>query len=223
MKSIQLNIQHNHFRLMAQRAAFWKEKKTLLIADPHLGKAASFRSHGIAIPSGTTGFDLERLAELIRTHRPGQLVILGDLMHSSNSKSRNVLKQLQQWRAEFKELEIRLIQGNHDRGSGDPPAELKIDRIQNEYRVGSIIFSHQPRRRAAGYTIAGHIHPAVSLRGKARRRERFPCFYFTPHYAILPAFGSFSGHHLIRPSCKDRVYIVAEDQILQAPTRAAVR
>lgn len=207
---------------MAQRAVFWKEQKILLIADPHFGKAASFRSHGIAIPRGTTQYDLDRLAILISLHQPRQLIVLGDLIHSTRSKSWNVLDQLQRWRTEFSDLKIMLIQGNHDRESGDPPVELNIDRIQNEYRVGTIIFSHQPRRRAAGYTIAGHVHPAVSLKGKGRRHERFPCFYFSPDYAILPSFGSFTGHHLIRPAAEDRVYIVAEDQIMPAPKRAAI-
>jgi DNA ligase-associated metallophosphoesterase len=218
MKSTWLSIQENHFLLLAQRAAFWKEQQMLLIADPHFGKAASFRSHGIAIPRGTTRYDLDRLADLIRLHRPGQLVILGDLIHATRSKSRDVLHELQQWRLEFSDLNIRLIQGNHDRGSGDPPLELKIDRIQNEYRVGAITFSHQPCRRSNSYTISGHVHPAVRLKGPGRRYERFACFYFGSDYAILPAFGSFTGHHLIRPTAEDRVYIVAEDQIMPAPS-----
>ena len=204
--------------LMAQRAAFWQEEQMLLIADPHFGKAASFRSHGIAIPQGTTRYDLDRLARMIRSHRPKQLAILGDLMHSAHSKSRNVLQQLQLWRDTFSKLEIRLIRGNHDRRSGQPPEVLKIDHIQDEYRVGTIILSHQPRRRAAGYTIAGHVHPAVRLKGTGRRNERFACFYFSPEYAILPAFGSFTGHHLIHPNAGDGVYIVAEDQIMPVPT-----
>jgi DNA ligase-associated metallophosphoesterase len=222
MKSIGLHIQNNHFLLTGQRAAFWQEQQMLLIADPHFGKAASFRSHGIAIPQGTTRDDLDRLADLIRLHRPRQLVILGDLIHTASSKSRDVLHQLQQWREAFANLKIRLVQGNHDRGSGDPPGALRINRIHNEYRVGSIIFSHLPCHRADGYTIAGHVHPAVRLKGKGRRYERFACFYFSPDYAILPAFGSFTGNHLIQPSPEDGVYIVAEDQIMPAPTRLAV-
>ena len=193
----------------------------LLIADPHFGKAASFRSRGIAIPRGTTRYDLDRLADLISLHRPRQLVILGDLIHSASSKSRHVLQQLKKWRQLFSDLSIGLIQGNHDRGSGDPPSELNIDSIQNELCVGPFILSHQPLRRSSGYTIAGHVHPAVTLKGKGRRLEHFACFYFSADYAILPAFGSFTGHHLIRPSAGDRVYIVAEDQILPAPTRLA--
>lgn len=195
----------------------------LLIADPHFGKAASFRSHGIAIPRGTTCYDLDRLADLIRLHQPRQLVILGDLIHSISSKSRLVLHELQQWRQEFSDLRIQLIQGNHDRGAGDPPLELKIDRIRDIYCVGPIVFSHQPGQQSNRYTIAGHVHPAVRLKGKGRYRERFACFYFTPDYAILPAFGSFSGHHLIRPSARDRVYIVAEGQIMPAPVPVAAQ
>ena len=221
MKSTWHTIGQNHFLLLAQRAALWKEQEMLLIADPHFGKAASFRSHGIAIPRGTTRYDLDRLADLISLHRPRQLVILGDLFHSASSKSRHVLDELQQWRQEFSDLSIRLIQGNHDRGSGELPLELKIDHVQDEFCVGRIIFSHQPSRRANGYTIAGHVHPAVMLKGKGRRYERFACFYFSADYAILPAFGSFTGHHLIRPSDGDLVYIVAENQILPAPTRGA--
>ncbi len=219
MKSTWHTIQQNHFLLIAQRAAFWKEQGILLIADPHFGKAASFRSQGIAIPRGTTRHDLDRLADLISLLRPRQLVILGDLIHSASSKSRYVLSELRQWRQNFSDLRIRLIQGNHDRRSGDPPSELRIDHVQKDYSLGPIIFAHQPCQQARGYTIAGHVHPAVMLKGKGRHKERFACFYFSADYAILPAFGSFTGHHLIRPSAGDRVYIVAEDQIMPAPIR----
>ncbi len=40
--------------LLAERAVFWPAKKALFVADFHLGKAASFRSAGIPLPSGTT-------------------------------------------------------------------------------------------------------------------------------------------------------------------------
>jgi DNA ligase-associated metallophosphoesterase len=223
MKSTWHTIQQNHFLLLAQRAALWKQQQMLLIADPHFGKAASFRSHGIAIPRGTTRYDLERLADLIRLHRPRQLIILGDLIHSARSKSRHVLHELQRWRQEFSDLNIRLIQGNHDRGSGDSPRALKIDHIQDEYCVGPITFSHQPCHRSNSYTIAGHVHPAVRLKGPGWRHERFACFYFSPDYAILPAFSSFSGHHLIHPAAGDRVYIVAEDQIMPAPAHVTAQ
>ena len=40
--------------LLPERVAYWPAKKALFVADFHLGKAASFRSAGIPLPSGTT-------------------------------------------------------------------------------------------------------------------------------------------------------------------------
>ena len=44
---------------------------------------------------------------------------------------------------------------------------------------------------AAGYVIAGHIHPGVRLRGAAREHARLPCFWFGAGGAVL--------HPTVRP------------------------
>ncbi|UXH80373.1 ligase-associated DNA damage response endonuclease PdeM [Roseateles amylovorans] len=41
--------------------------------------------------------------------------------------------------------------------------------------------------------LAGHLHPAVWLRGPAADRLRLPCFCKTADQLILPAFGAFTG------------------------------
>ena len=51
--------------LLAERAVFWPGRKSLLVADFHLGKAATFRRAGIALPSGTTTENVERLGRAI--------------------------------------------------------------------------------------------------------------------------------------------------------------
>jgi DNA ligase-associated metallophosphoesterase len=216
MKSIRLNVQHNHLILTAERAVFWQEQKILLIADPHFGKAASFRSAGIGIPGGMTRDDLNRLGALIVKYEPRKLIVLGDLIHSASSKSREVLHQFKKWRAEFSGVEMILIQGNHDRGAGNTPAEFKFERIEKKIRIGSVLLSHKPGVHADCYTIAGHVHPAVRLKGIAKHSQIFPCFYFSPQFAILPAFGSFTGHHMIKPTSEDRIYIVAGNEIIKA-------
>ena len=40
--------------LFPERAALLAQTQTLLVADPHFGKAATFRSSGIPVPAGTT-------------------------------------------------------------------------------------------------------------------------------------------------------------------------
>jgi DNA ligase-associated metallophosphoesterase len=216
MKSIRLNVQRKHLLLTAERAVFWQQQKILLIADPHFGKAASFRSAGIGIPSGTTRDDLNRLAALIVKYEPRKLIVLGDLIHSASSKSREVMHQFKKWRAAFSDIEMILIQGNHDRDAGNPPTEFKFDRIEKKIHIGSALLSHKPVVHAGCYTIAGHVHPAVRLKGIAGHIEIFPCFYFSPQFAILPAFGSFTGYHMIKPSAEDRIYIVAGNEIIKA-------
>ena len=40
--------------LLAGRALLWPERRTLLVADLHLGKGAVFRARGVPVPSGST-------------------------------------------------------------------------------------------------------------------------------------------------------------------------
>ena len=50
-----------------------------------------------------------------------------------------------------------------------------------------------PQRAASGTVLAGHWHPAVTLRGPARDTLRVPCFCHVDRTLILPAFGAFTG------------------------------
>jgi hypothetical protein len=52
------------------------------------------------------------------------------------------------------------------------------------------------------------------MQGKGRQRLKFPCFYFTPGQGILPAFGSFTGIHPLRPKKNDSIYIIADQKVL---------
>ena len=51
--------------LLPERAAYWPARKSLFVADFHLGKAATFRRAGIPLPSGTTSENVERLGRAI--------------------------------------------------------------------------------------------------------------------------------------------------------------
>jgi len=77
--------------------------------------------------------------------------------------------------------------------------------------------SDRPTRRSSfvtrHYPVAGHIHPAVTLSGGGRVFS-LPCFYFGRDYALLPAFGDFTGTAIVRPRSGERVFIVAEGQVI---------
>ena len=58
----QIEIQNQHIILTNYRAAFWEEEETLFLSDLHVGKAAHFRKHGIAVPTSVMDSDLARSA-----------------------------------------------------------------------------------------------------------------------------------------------------------------
>ncbi|MDP4947522.1 MAG: serine/threonine protein phosphatase, partial [Cyanobium sp. MAG_102] len=64
--------------LRAERAVWDPQRRALLVADLHLGKAESFQAHGIPLPSDGDGETLNGLLELAHQLEPQQVVVLGD-------------------------------------------------------------------------------------------------------------------------------------------------
>ncbi len=201
--------------LLPECAAFWPRERTLLVADAHIGKDAAFRSAGLAVPHGPTGDDLAQLAVLIERYRPARLVFLGDLMHNRSARDAAAADFIE-WRNRFTELDVVLVRGNHDRHAGDPNREWKVRCVDEPYRMRGLALCHVPRAVVGGYVIAGHVHPAARLNGRGRDSLRLPCFFFTESYAIMPAFGSFTGMADVTPSPQDRLFVAAGSQVIPA-------
>jgi uncharacterized protein len=201
--------------LLAERALFWSRTGTLVAADLHWGKAATFRAAGIPVPVGATSDDLSRLdAALFRTCAR-RLIVLGDLFHAKAGRiATQTLAELRRWRALRDELEIMLVRGNHDRHAGDPPDDLRINCVNAPAFVPPFVLRHEPAPSNEGYTLAGHLHPGIVLAGPGLQRERLPCFWLTPRGAVLPAFGSFTGSASVVPGPEDRIFVVADQEVI---------
>lgn len=65
------------------------------------------------------------------------------------------------------------------------------------------------------YPISGHIHPGVTIVGKAKQRLKFPCFYFGTDYAVLPAFSLFTGLYNIYPKTSDRIFAITPKSVVE--------
>lgn len=200
-------------RLLPQCAVFWPRLRMLLMADAHLGKAAAFRNGGIPVPSGTTDENLQAIDRLVKDCGAKQVVFLGDLVHSAAAR-RAMSAAFAEWRERNAALDIVLVRGNHDRRAGGIPAEWRVDSVEEPYVVGPFALCHAPAEVAGSYGIAGHTHPCVNLRGRGREHLRLPCFWFRRGYAVLPAFGAFTGMADVEPDDTDRVYVVADDRVL---------
>lgn len=213
--SLDAEIAGEVLTLLPERAAYWRRTRTLLVADPHWGKAASFRAGVIPVPRGTTTGGLDRLAAIVSQSGATRIVFLGDFLHAREGRAPETTRALATWRQAHSALELVLVPGNHDRRAGLPDASLGMTCLDAPMLVHPFVLAHHPASSDLGYTLAGHLHPGVSLRGRGRLRERFPCFWFGRDYGVLPAFGEFTGLAGVRPEAGDRVMAIAGSQVLE--------
>lgn len=204
--------------VLPDRALFWPRKRTLLVADLHFGKAATFRQAGIPVPHGTTATDLDRLRVLLAASGAERLVVLGDFFHARSGRQENTLAAIGAWRAEHRQLELLVVRGNHDAHAGDPPTEWNITCSAEPVREDSFWLAHHPRTRRSGFVLAGHLHPALTLDDGCGGSLRSACFWFQKRLAVLPAFGRFTGARGVRPSAGDRVLVVGPDSVVEIPS-----
>ena len=214
MKSFRIEIKNQTFELLPQKAAFWIEKKTLIVSDIHLGKAGHFRKSGIPAPTQINNTNLERLGQLMKQLMPERVLILGDLFHSDVNRE---WLQFEEWRQKYSKTPFYLITGNHDRlhNSFYQSADLLIfDELTEEH----FLFIHDAdeiNQTKSHTVVAGHIHPAVKIRGMGRQSLRLPCFVVSEQKFLFPAFGTFTGLHTIKPDESEKVIAIAEDQLIQ--------
>lgn len=217
MSDAMVRIAGEDLTLLPERAIWWAARRTLLVADPHFGKAATFRALGVPVPRGTTTGTLGRLDAIIARTSPARVVFLGDFLHAVEGRDPETLRVLNEWRRRHDALEMTLVRGNHDARAGDPPRELEIHCETGPLVHGSFVLDHHPRRSADGYVLCGHIHPAVMLTGLGRQQSRLPCFWFARDVGVLPAFGEFTGVAEVDVQVGDQVFVVADDTVMAVP------
>ena len=199
---------------------YWEEEKTLIASDLHIGKTGHFRKSGIAMPQAVFKEDMQRLIASLQFFKPEHLLIVGDLFHSVANKELNLFKK---WREDLPDLRVTLVKGNHDILKADWYTDAGID-VQVDGLVSKgICFTHDnscniSNMQSAGsvhYTISGHIHPGIAIRGAGRQSISLPCFYFGETFAILPAFSRFTGTALIRPNAGDAVFAIVNQTVMR--------
>jgi len=219
-RSVDFDFGGSAWRALPQRAAVWLERRWLVVADAHFGKAATFRARGVPVPQGTTLANLARLTALIEETKPERLVFLGDLLHAREAQGAETMRHFANWRTQHAHLPMTLVEGNHDRHAGAPPAMLEIEVVSEPWSVQGIAFCHHPQRLDGSSVVAGHLHPCVRLYGAANDTVRLRCFWQRSGLLALPAFGEFTGGASIEREAGDRVLAVADDRLIEIPAPA---
>ncbi len=176
------------FTALASGALWHEEDRTLIVADLHFEKGSAFARRGQLLPPYDTAVTLAALSGLVFRLDPARVVALGDSFHDNDGAlrlqdyDRAALSTLQRGR------EWIWIAGNHD---DDLPDVIGGDRC-DELVLGAVTLRHEPSERDGFGEIAGHLHPAARVAGRAgsvRRR----CFVGDGNRLILPAFGAYAG------------------------------
>lgn len=215
MSDLEMEVSGIPLVLLADRAIFLPQTGSLIVADVHWGKTATFRAAAIPIPPGTTSTDLSRLSDVIRRTAATRLVVLGDLLHARTWKAPQTRTVINAWRREHASLPITLIRGNHDVRAGGPTPDLDIESCNEPQVLDGLYLCHRPCDHEDGYTLAGHVHPCFNLYGAGRQHERLPCFLFGQRLGLLPAFGSFTGMAPVQPAATDRLFVIAGDTVVK--------
>ena len=221
--SISITVCGDELRLLPDRAVHWVRRSTLLVADPHFGKAASFRAAGIFVPSGTTSAALDRLDTLLESTGARRIVFLGDFLHAREGRHPSTLAAIEAWRAKHASVDMLLVRGNHDRRAGDPPDSLRIACVDGPHVEPPFALAHHPARVDGAYVLAGHVHPAARLLGAAREHARLRCFQFGAECALLPAFGEFTGLADVEVGVGDRIWVTTGTEVIALAAHDRVR
>jgi metallophosphoesterase superfamily enzyme len=233
-----------NFELLAEKALFHYDTGSLCVADVHLGKAGHFRQAGVALPGGHNTKDLNRLRKLIHRFKPAlqRVIFLGDIFHSRHNSewdafciwrqefqslpmllvegNHDILSPNEYSRAGLQVLAEGSVLGklelrHHPKPDGsDLSGNITMPEIIfSETSADSVVVGINTAGDAPLY-LCGHLHPGVNLYGAGRQHAILPCFWQYGHMLMLPAFGSFTGLHRIRPRQGDGIWGIADSEIM---------
>lgn len=182
------------------------------MADLHLGKVTHFRKNGIPVPNAIELENYERLSILLLHYQPAQVYILGDLFHSEYNSQ---WTHFEEFLTKFSSINFNLIMGNHDVLN---PYNYNLNNLRvykEELILGKLALTHHPTLYQDYYNLCGHIHPGVKIIGKGKQSMRLASFYFNKKQGILPAFGAFTGLHIMDVKSDDEVYGIIQNEVIK--------
>lgn len=181
-----LRFAGHSFEPLASGALYWRARETLLVADLHFEKMASFARRGSLLPPYDTDLTLSRLEADLRRTGARRLLSLGDSFHRADASGLLTPADRMRLDALTDAVECIWLSGNHD------PAPHAIGGLcRPGLELDGLIFAHEPEKGAKN-RISGHLHPAarIAMPGRSTRK---PCFVHDNRLMILPAYGSSTG------------------------------
>lgn len=209
---MKLTIRDETVYLLPEKALYWPREKMIVVADLHLGKAATFRSLGIPIPEGCMQADLAKLRLILEKYEAKTCVVAGDLIHAKRGLSESTIDIFSSWLKTIN-TEIHLVIGNHDHAlKKNLPEGWNLIVHADEYNIQPFIFTHLPNPDSQAFVWSGHIHPFISI-PFLRKSYKMPCFVLNEEVGILPAFTEFAAGHTLRRTKNNLYYPIIGNEV----------
>ncbi len=208
---MQLELAGIPFILLTEKALWRPGTSQLIIADIHLGKASHFRKAGISIPADSVLEDMRKLHALMKKYRPAEVILLGDLFHSSYNREWHLFEAFLE---SFNDIQFILVKGNHDILKKNR-YEIPNFEVMDTWEDDLFIYSHEPMEHDSKFVLSGHIHPGVTLTGKGKQRLSLACFHISKNQMVLPAFGKLTGLYILEKNKSDTYYLIYNDTITE--------
>ena len=215
---VSMQCQGETLLLHPQGVIYWPAQNILFAADVHVGKEHCFGRAGIPIPGGISEATLSSLFSLALTAGSTRLIVLGDFMHSAPLPDESWLSSLRQLLDTHPAITLEIVVGNHDKPQGQTFIDNRVLWHQRTLLIPPYVLKHEPGSDERGFVLAGHLHPAWRLKKNRRTSLKAPAFWFTSKYAVLPAFGEFTGGVVVDANSKtDSIYMIGQDCVVNIP------
>ena len=169
-------------------ALFLPDLRVLVVSYLHLEKGAAFARRGMMLPPYDTLATLTLLDALITRHDPRIVVSLGDNFHDRQGSALMPVEFRLRIETMARGREWIWINGNHDPDGVVALPGQSVD----ELHINGLSFRHEPRPGACLGEVAGHLHPAATVRRREKSVRR-PCFATDGQRLLMPAFGVLTG------------------------------
>ena len=202
--------------LLAQEVIYIPKYFMLIISDWHLGKLNHFRKEGLFVPAPAIEEEFENLNLLIQNLDLKEIVFLGDLFHSDWNSDWEKLKTYINTISN-QSISCTLTKGNHDILTQSHFQNMNLKIRESIILSEGIVLSHEPFNDLPDYmyNIVGHIHPGCLIETSARQSFRLPCFFLQNKILTMPAFGKYTGLHLVKKEKNNRIFAVIKDSVIE--------
>ncbi len=194
---------------------FIKDKKTIVVADLHIGIESQLREQGLNVSSQTENMS-KHLFSLCKRLKPKEIILLGDIKHNIPSSTIQERRDVKIFLQEIQRYGIvHIVPGNHDGNIDKLCPEEVIIHPSSGFIFDDIGFIHGHRWpnqevMSSKQIIMGHTHPTIMFTDRLgyksfescwiktsflenNLKKRYPSVSVGSQLLIMPAFNPLCG------------------------------